>query len=126
MKLVNQFFSLALIIVITSCSKEIDYEIQIVNSTDFNIDKFQLGSLENLSIAPNESTASFTVNKKKAINVTEPLLSYSTLKFSNSDTTYINEEGIGGVISFNELSSKNLNIIKLEVDQSIFFRAQVQ
>jgi hypothetical protein len=126
MKLVNQFFSLALIIVITSCSKEIDYEIQIVNSTDFNIDKFQLGSEDNLSISPNESTASFTINKEKAINVTDPLLSYSTLKFSNADTTYINEEGVGGVISFNELSSKNLNIIKLKVDQSIFFRAQVQ
>jgi hypothetical protein len=113
---------LILLVIVFSCSKEQDFNITLSNGTPFNITEIRVGSGDNTIFESVDSFKSsmFEINKSKTINVTEPLLSITVTKYSNSDTSFTNSSG-GGLISYNKLDKNSTNQIVINVDSSLSF-----
>lgn len=113
------FFLLLISFGSTSCSKEKEYEIVLINDTSFKLDRVKIGCAEGIVFveAPPQggSNPFFVTIKNPALSTSEALLCISILKYSTPARFY--DYNFGSVISIGSLEERRVNYIKVEENE---------
>lgn len=131
LKFTCQFGITALILLINSCTKDIDYKFTIKNQTVYDIDKmifdFGANGKNIISIKSFETTPVFSLNFDGGEYVNSIDLGYSIKTYSTVDSSYtINS---GHFLSRKSLSESNVNNVIIEIVPSSngdIFKARLQ
>lgn len=115
------FIILALaLFILSACSKETGYVFTIENTTDYTINRINVGGTKQstFSIPPNEISEPFVAIRISnfATFFSEPLMTITVLEYSDSISSYQNN--IGEVLSFDKFSTKEVNRISLKLDEN--------
>ncbi|MGM0580435.1 MAG: hypothetical protein ACQETL_07135 [Bacteroidota bacterium] len=120
-KKLKTVFLLISVCVLFSCTRKNEYEFQILNQTDYSLDRFELGSRNGeINIELNRyDTSNIIIYDFEGtyFNFTEPMLYMAVVEYSDSIKTYKND--FGHMTSIPDLSRNNLNIIEVVLADTI-------
>ncbi|WKK77806.2 hypothetical protein QYS49_12370 [Marivirga salinae] len=116
-KIQGPIFLLISVWVLISCTRKNEYEFQVINQTDYNLDRFALGNGNdkiNMELSPHDTSNIIIYDFAGTyFNFTEPMLYLAVVEYSDSSKTYSND--IGHMTSIPDLSRNNLNIIEINL-----------
>ncbi len=117
--------------IVSSCSKDIDYEFTIKNQTIYNIDKmifdFGANGENTVSIKSFQTTPVFTLtfDGREYVNSTD--IGYSIQNYSTKDSSYtINSGHFLSRKSLNESSVNNIIVETVSSSNGDIFKARLQ
>jgi hypothetical protein len=114
-------------IVMGACSRTQDYELVVINQTDFTIDVFKIDThprAVELSINPRDTSDTVVYRYKSAvIDLAEPLLGLSVDSYSDSLNTYQNK--YGQVTSIPDLLKNNVNTIYIHLKDTTVYKEYI-
>jgi len=105
--------------VISSCSKEVEYETKIINNTNYHLNNIELGcaaNIKNIEVKPNSTSETLIIPFDKGLALSEPLLCTTVLTFSDVNKTYENTTGLGNINSMSDFKENEINFIKINLD----------
>jgi hypothetical protein len=130
MKRILKLLLICVVIVlgIGSCSKPIDYKIQVVNNTPYTINKLEFGGSVDgpvISIPPMKPSESFyiTYNERVKDMIEEPESLISITSYSDENNTYTNT--IWRYFKINEFNPNENNVISIQLDPLSFYEHDI-
>lgn len=114
-------------VLLVSCSKEIIYDLEVSNNTDYNIDKLQFGCAiaeTNISLEKwSKVRVSVIYNQNSGRFLTEPLFCYSFMNYSDSEKSYDNT--YGRMFSISDLKHGKLNKLNIQLDTEPYYEGNI-
>ena len=130
MKLGTKFIIFSIFSVgLFSCSKEINYEVKVINYTDYHINNLNIdcaANAPNMDIKPNSTSDSFIITYDKNVGHTllsEALICTTVLTYSDTDSTY--ENTYGNAHSMSNLEKGQTNLIEIKLDSSPYYSSSI-
>ncbi|MDX9892253.1 MAG: hypothetical protein RBS29_07145 [Bacteroidales bacterium] len=116
--------SVALLFLLFSCSKPIDYQIQIVNNTLYTIDKLEFGGSISgpvISVPPMSTSEAFHITYDEGFRdvMGDPEYLISITQYSDENGTYNNN--MWRFFPLNEANPKTNNVISVQIDPQTFY-----
>ncbi len=120
-------FILLCFLFFVSCSKEIIYDLEVSNNTDYKIDILQFGcaiSETNISLEKwSKVRISVIYNQNFGRFLTEPLFCYDFMNYSDSEKSYENK--YGRMFSISDLKHGKLNKLSIQLDTEPYYEGDI-